>query len=158
MRKIRLDRKQVMLPNASTLGYGLYKAKPGNWIMWSDDGHTRIGRVIGRIAEADRVAGKPYDYCVGWLVVMRLYDDMDHAGINWVEPKKVTRCLEQPPHALLAWITGPEWVTTKEDGYRLIAMSEHGTTSEQFIHKRDNPDQAYNARPQYIDQLKLGEG
>lgn len=151
MRKARYDMKQVVCPNASTLGYGKNIVRPGYWVRFAHGAGDEIGRVLGRIAETDRDGNA----CKGFLAVIRLICEGTAGGIAWVDPRDVTYALEKPPAKFLAWITGDEWVKSKDDIARIIAMHEHGTLSESYIENRDNPDQAYNARPEYIKQFIL---
>lgn len=150
MRKARYDLRKVVCPNSSYLGYSSNVAKPGYWITWvGDHPGFNVGRVLGRIAETDGPD------CKGWLAVITLFSSHNAAGIRWIKPTWVNTVYEKPPAKLLAWITGETWVKNKHDIARIIAMSEHGTLQEQFIENRDNPDQAYNARPEYIQQFIL---
>lgn len=151
MRKARYDMRQVVCPNASCIGHSSNIAKPGYWITWNMHGSLRTGRVLGRIAECD---DDGYD-CAGFLVVMMLHVGHMHAGIQWIEPTTVTECYDKPPKELFAWITGDDWVKNKGDIARLIAMSEHGTTSESYIATRNDPDKPYNSRPGYNEQYIL---
>ena len=159
MRKARYSLKKVICRNSSCIGYSSVTAKPGYWIAWRDCPvvgqplpEARYGRVLGRIDETDRDGTD----CKGWLAVMRLSMELTHASIAWVNPADVTHVYEKPPADLLAWITGAEWVKNKDDIARILAMSEHGTTSDQFIASRNDPEKAYNARPQYVKQFILG--
>ena len=148
MRKARYDLKQVICPKASCLGHSSNVAKPGYWIAFGPA--QTIGRVLGRIAETDGP-----NNCKGHLAVIRLSCEATHAHIAWVDPQEVTACYSAPPAKLLAWLTGSEWVKDKGDIARIIAMSQHGTLSESYIDNRDKPEQAYNARPEYVQQFIL---
>jgi hypothetical protein len=155
VRRAKYSAKKVYLPNASTLGFGVRYAKPGSWITWETDGCApNTGRVLGRI---DETARDGLENCDGWLAVMALSRDMGHAHVRWVNPADVYQCQESPPAALLAWITGEEWPTHRRDIPRLIAMSEHGTCSNEYIASRNDPAKPYNARPEYVAQFILGE-
>lgn len=160
MRKARYSMKQVICRNSSLLGFSSNLAKPGYWVAWRDSPvvgqplpELRIGRVLGRIEEAE---GYNLPKCAGFLAVVALTMECTHAGVRWVNPADVTQCYEKPPAELLAWLTGDAWVKNKNDIARIVAMSEHGTLSDRYIANRDNPDQAYNARPEYIKQFILG--
>ena len=151
MRKAKYSAKKVRLPNASTIGYGMYYAKPGNWITWGDpqeDGSKqhRCGRVLGRIECAAYEIGLGTQDCAGWLGVMQLSDDMTHAYVRWVNPDWVEVCHEKPPVQLLDWITGRDWPKQGKDVARLIAMAHYGTCSESYISQRDDPEKPYNGR------------
>ena len=154
MRKARYDMRQVVCRNSSLIGYSTNIAKPGYWIASRSDveGETRLGRVLGRIAETDRLGGTD---CVGWLAVVGLGIEATHAFVRWINPADVIACYEKSPAALLSWLTGDEWVRSKRDIARLVAMSEYGTMSEKFIASRNDPDKAYNARQEYVDQFIL---
>lgn len=146
MRRATYDRKKVICPNSSCIGYSSNVAKPGYWISYKNGFDSQsIARVLGRIASPHDVGG--------FLAVMRLSMVGTHASIAWVDPKDVSECYEKPPRALLDWITGDDWVKTAGDIARIVAMSEHGTTSESFIRTRNDPEKAYNARPEYVAQF-----
>ena len=145
MRKARYDLKQVICKNSSHIGHSSNVARPGSWIT-IDTGRT--ARVLGRIAETDG----PND-CVGWLAVITLY--ARSAGIAWIDPHDVRECYGTPPVNLMDWLTSPDWVKSKQDIHHIIAMDQHGTTQEQFIATRHDPDKAYNARPEYVAQFIL---
>jgi hypothetical protein len=92
----KLDNKAVHLPNASTLGFGKYRAKRGDFIGFTMPGGTFYwGRVIGRVNTfgLSPVHGHIMAACLS-----------SHGAImvRWVEPKDVTLCYEQvPPEILL---------------------------------------------------------
>ena len=125
MRKATYDLRKVVCRNASCIGYSSNIAKPGYWITWN--GGNSTGRVLGRIAESDHFPGK------GYLAVIQLHAANKHAGIQWVNPDDVVCCYEKPPAKLLAWLCGEDWVKNKDDIARIIAMSHHGTLSEEYI-------------------------
>lgn len=150
MRKARYDMRQVICPNSSCIGYSSNIAKPGYWVTVREGlSAPYLARVLGRVAETDRDGLD----CKGHLAVVRLFDT--HCTVRWVHPYSVQDCFEKPPAKLLAWLTGDEWVKRKDDIARIVAMSEHGTLSESYIANRDNPEQAYNARPEYVKQFIL---
>ena len=152
MRKAKYDLRKVICPNSSCIGFSNNTAKPGYWITWkTDETHYGIGRVLGRIAKTDHDGSD----CAGYLAVMALFMESTHAGVRWVDPREVTTCYEKPPADLLAWITGADWVKNAKDVARMVAMSEHGTTSDDYIATRNDPDKAYNARPEYVAQFIL---
>jgi hypothetical protein len=151
MRKARYDLQQVICRNSSLLGYATRVVRPGYWVAWTMSNDLRVGRVMGRVAETDLDGAN----CAGWLVVMLLDSTHSHAYTVWVDPLWVTYAVEKPPKELLTWITGDEWVKNKEGLHRLLAMSQHGTTSEQYIASRNDPDKPYNSRPAYVSQWIL---
>lgn len=153
MRRAKYSAKHVRLPHASTLGFDVTVAKPGYWIMWTEEGQTHVGRVLGRIDEAERGEGLPD--CKGHLAVIALACDLHHAHVRWVDPADVERCQPTPPAALLAWITGEDWPATAREIPRIIAMADYGTCSQTSINFRNDPSRHYNARPEYIAQYVL---
>ena len=142
MRKARYDLQKVICKNSSFLGYSSNVAKPGYWITTAHN----VYRVLGRVTEPNP---KPM------IAAVRLSKDLTFAHVVWVNPDDVTQCEEKPPAWLMAWITAPQWVRTAKDIHRIVAMSAHGTLSEQFIETRDDPEKAYNRQPGYVDQFIL---
>ncbi len=86
-----IDRRQVRLPNASTLGFGKWKAQVGDLLTFRET-ETQLshGRMIGRVHWAQGHDGKPpiRDY----ILVIVLNDTLDHTYERWVNPKDVERC------------------------------------------------------------------
>ncbi len=162
MRKAKYSAKSVHLPNASRIGFDVTIARPGSWVafyqngippvMSETSGRQNIGRVLGRI---DKTPDDGLEDCSGWLAVMTLNAVASGAYIRWVNPKWVTHCLDKPPAALLAWITGEDWPSLSADIPRLIAMALHGTCSEQVIETRNDPKKPYNCRDEYVAQFIL---
>lgn len=152
MRKFRMSGRKVICPNASTLGYSTNTARPGSWIMYTTDGAPIVARVLGRIEATDRQGMLE---CTGWLAVVRLHGGMTGASVAWVDPADVLECRDNPPAEMLAWITGSDWPKDAAGRARVVAMSEHGTLSEQFITTRDDPAKPYNSRPEYVAQWAL---
>jgi len=96
---VQIDRRAVHVPRASTLGYGKYRAQPGDWIVWSfpisdsDDtarGPDSIGRVLGRVAYAPAI-GTDGRAIRNWIAVLRLSSEGTHASVYWVNPEWVSR-------------------------------------------------------------------
>ena len=153
MRRAKYSAKKVRLPNVPVFGFNVQEAKPGHWVMW-DEGSRRVGRVLGRIEHAQFNDGNLEDVR-GWLAVMQLSDNMTHAYIRWIDPARVVECYEKPPAALLAWITGDEWAKRGADVARYVAMSEHGTTCNEYIATRDDPKKPYNRNADFAKQYEL---
>lgn len=152
MRKARYDMRQVICKNASLLGSATRIVRPGYWVTFDQGaGAPTMGRVLGRIAETDRDG----ENCAGWLAVIAFFAGHGFCGVRWVNPDDVREAYANPPRAILEWLTGPQWVKSAADIARIVAMSQHGTLSEAYIGNRDNPDQAYNARPEYVAQFIL---
>jgi hypothetical protein len=89
-RKLANRNAKTYLPNASTIGYGKYRAESGDFVSFTvapDD--VRYGRVVGRVAET---AEDGLEDCAGFLEVVMLGSTLDFAARNWVDPKDVTYC------------------------------------------------------------------
>lgn len=152
MRKARYDMRRVVCRNASLLGSATRIAKPGHWVIFDQGaGAPTMGRVLGRIAECDQDGAD----CRGYLAVIAFYGGHGFCGVRWVNPDDVRECYARPPRAILEWLTGPEWVKSAADIGRILAMSQHGTLSEDYIGTRNDPEKAYNARAEYIGQFIL---
>lgn len=155
MRKAKYDLKQVICPNASCIGHSSNVARPGYWVRFTGlSGESCMGRVLGRIAVAEN-AGPDSTSCRGMLAIIRLHGCAQSAGITWVRREDVTECYAKPPRDLFAWITGDDWVKSAKDIHRIVAMDQYGTLQEQFIASRNDPEKAYNARPEYVAQFIL---
>jgi hypothetical protein len=81
-----IDRKLVVCPNASTLGFGKWKAQVGNLVLFKENDKIVTGRMIGRIQ---------YGYSDGkslknFLVVICISPRLDWTFERWVNPKDVT--------------------------------------------------------------------
>jgi len=151
MRKAKYSGKKVICKNSSLIGYSANVAKPGYWVTWSEGEERNTGRVIGRIDRTDNDG----EDCAGFLAVMRLSESLTHAGVRWVDPADIVSCYATAPADLLAWITGKDWPKDAAGILRLIAMSQHGTCSNEYIASRDDDDKPYNARPEFNAQYSL---
>lgn len=93
------DNRATYLPNASHLGYDLWKAKRGNWVRFKREGMDGAhGRVIGRV----HCEGKTY------IEIVALLGNLDIPAIRWIEPSDVIQCRELPPKAIFDFICG-DW-------------------------------------------------
>lgn len=92
------DNVAIFLPSASTLGFGRFKAKRGNWVMYEIDNHHFVGRVIGRVV------------CEGiaYVEVAQASQDFSHAYVRWIKPSDVRECRENPPRSVFEFFAG-EW-------------------------------------------------
>lgn len=110
-RKVEFStRREVKLPNASTLGYGRWKARAGDFIVYKEqhsvsvpaEEHSRLARVIGQITS---VEGRTDDPCVGFLVVLAVDDEAAYGYERWINADDVTEC-RSPEHAraFLTWL------------------------------------------------------
>lgn len=80
--------------NASTLGYGKWKASPGDYVRFrealTDGGHiVTFGRVLGQIKETERDG---LEDCAGWLAVAVVADNLTFGYERWVDPSLVIEC------------------------------------------------------------------
>ena len=121
------DLVPVHLPNASTLGYGLGWARPGNWIEFRESEHdTATGVVLGRLNRGP---------AAGSLVVLA-FDMVDHRyGFErWVKPEDVSACRNGPLAEylhLLALLASPEFV--RKHGARIMKDAKAGYVSESSV-------------------------
>lgn len=85
-----IDKQQVICRNASTLGYGKYKAQVGDVIAWRDstEGDTRIGRMIGRIKYAPSLMGDKGPVR-NYILAVQLGMEMTSISERWVNPDSV---------------------------------------------------------------------
>lgn len=115
------DNKATHLPNASTLGFGLYRAKRGNWVQFADgSGAVLCGRVLGGVT-ANGVADR-----ARYVEVIALLGCLDNPAIRWVRPEDIQRCEANPPARIFAFICGdwtnPDTVASRvADGFARTA-------------------------------------
>lgn len=136
---VRIDRKQVKLPNSTNLGFGKWKAQFGDVVRFDESGHDMYGRIIGRIAHAHRPDGDPD--VRGWLVVIALGSNLSFPMERWVNPADVRECFN--PQAFggrdmakfLAFFFGPEFRKQKTEVLR--AWSTYGQPDFEKYMNRD---------------------
>lgn len=139
VRAHELSDRAVALPNAldhdRQSRYGV-KAKTGMWITYRDDSGTRNGRVLGRVEAPFVPSSNPEYTCEhieGYVSVLVLSENMQHAYIRWIKPEDVTEVSTAPPAKLLAWMTGE--LPTADLVHKL---SHYGTLSERYIDQVDH--------------------
>lgn len=110
---VTIDRQLVHCPNASTLGYGKYRAQVGDWITYREmytDGsfNERVGRMIGRIAYAPPCGETPA--IKGFILAAVLTCEMTSVAERWINPADVMRVHANAPDIVnfLQWFAGPE--------------------------------------------------
>lgn len=94
--KVAPRRPSKYLPNASTLGYGKFKARPGDFVTFSEEmsngNRLAVGRVVGVIEETDRdgtdFTGKEM------LLVIMLSDDHSFGYEHWISVDQVRSCMD----------------------------------------------------------------
>lgn len=93
------DNRKTYLPNASHLGFNLWHAKRGNWIVYREhDSDTRCARVLGRV----RADGKTY------VEVIAALGAFDIPAVRWIEPESILQCRATPPANIFAFFAG-DW-------------------------------------------------
>lgn len=127
-----IDNRAVYCPNASKLGFGKYKAKRGDCVMYKQeykDGSFSmvLARVLGRVT-APKLGESPE--VNGWLLVMRLSDDGSHAYENWVDPADVLS-VRDVPTAMLTFFARP----TLPPVDLLRSKIESGYVSDHYLDK-----------------------
>lgn len=108
-----IDRKQVYLPNVSTIGYYKIKAQFGDMIRTKD----YIGRVIGRISYAPKLSTNDPDVR-GWLVCLVFGSNFTFPMERWINPAEVLECFDPTKYgyktnesalaSFVAFMFGPE--------------------------------------------------
>lgn len=132
-----IDNRAVYCPNASKLGFGKYKAKRGDCIVYKQeykDGSYRtvLARVLGRVT-APELSFTPE--VKGWLLVMRLSDDGSHAYENWVDPADVQSVLDVPT-AMLTFFAQP----TLPEVHRLRTLMSRGYITDRCLAEGRTPE------------------
>jgi len=114
----RMDRKQVKLPCASTLGFDKWKAQFGDMVMFREGHNLELGRIISRINYAP-VIGDDSPAIRGWLCVAVFSQDMSFIMERWINPETIERCYTPRPQqiALMSFMFGEEF--KKHDTYTL---------------------------------------
>ncbi len=108
MRRAQYHRRQSQyLPNASTLGYGKYRAQVGDWVTFKAGDQLQIGRMVGRVKDTDPIATEERRP-IGFLAVLTLSMELTHAYVRWVDPADVTEVHANVPDIgrFLAWFCG----------------------------------------------------
>ena len=84
-----IDRKQVRCPNASTLGYGKWKAQVGDLVEFKEGNKVVVGRMVGRISYAPNLnGGKPLK---NYIVAICIDQMLRYTFERWINPIDVTR-------------------------------------------------------------------
>ena len=92
------DNKRMILPNASSLGYGTNQAKRGSCVVYDHYGQRAWGRVVGRV----HCEGKTY------LEIIRTDPGLTMAYVNWIDPLTVSECYAAPHRRVINFLIG-EW-------------------------------------------------
>lgn len=119
---IKTDKKLVKLPNASTLGFGKWKAQFGDVVRFEDENGTHIGRVAGRVKDNGQV----------YVIVIVLFDAC-YVGERWVKPEEISYCItvRKQHQELMRFFMSDEWLTTSPDTLRSWAESGYATPKDQ---------------------------
>jgi hypothetical protein len=107
-RKIKVSRKKVAkLLNATSIGYGQWKARPGDIIVFKEwytnnEYRYRLARLIGVITESDVVEGHS---AAGELSVLSINDSIHYGYERFVKCEDVVECY-RPEHArtFMTWL------------------------------------------------------
>ena len=131
MRKdAKYSKKAVMCPKASTIGFGRYKAKPGDLIVFSDGILDSSGREIGRVLGRVDASGEPgCPKIVGHILVLQASRDFTSCYIRWIDPALVTYVTDSPTK-FAAFFFQKE---IPYDATTLIHLDEYGTLDERYI-------------------------
>lgn len=115
------DNRKTFLPCASHLGFDLWNAKRGNWILYREsETSLRHARVIGGVTcERKR-----------WIEVCAMLGNFDCPAIRWIEPQQVLNCRAAFPREILDFIAG-EWKSPAD----IIARIEHGFMPQEWLNR-----------------------
>jgi hypothetical protein len=109
-----IDKRQVRCPNASTLGFGKWKAQVGDFILFKEGDRQVCGRVIGRVhyappcGESPAVRDSVLTICLG--------DHQNFTMERWVKPEDVLYIESmdgeqgEKRRAVMAWFLSDEIV------------------------------------------------
>ena len=147
----QIDRKQVYLPNASTLGFGKWKAQHGDVVLYTQNDQNCIGRVAGRVHYAPSL--EPNEKPIkDYLLVIQLGSRLDFSYERWVNPADVTECFD--PHneycriqEVLAFMFSKDFKKESVETLRRFA-GEWSTPAKmrEWQSKRDADIKEYNSR------------
>lgn len=97
------DNVAIPLPNATSLGFGRWQAKRGNWVMYEIDNHHFVGRVIGRVTCEGKVYVEVAQATLGFTSV----------HVRWIKPVDVRECRPHPPRDVFEFFAG-KWDKPEE--------------------------------------------
>ena len=109
------DNIAVRLPNAaSTLGFGKWKAKRGDWIRYEvGDNHHFCGRVISRVT----CEGQTY------IEIAGASGSFSSAYVHWIKPAQVRECRKAPPKTVFDFFAG-DWRDIEAIHARLADLND----------------------------------
>jgi len=109
-----IDRKQVICSNATTIGYGKWRAQTGDLLLYRESENSlRLARVIGRVKYAPALDGDKGPAC-NRIMVLALGNIPSHAFERWIDPKDVLEVISLATEhgdrirQLLQWFLSPE--------------------------------------------------
>jgi len=134
-----IDRKLVKCPNASTLGYGKWKAQFGDIVLWKDSEGIHIGRVAGRIQYAPAL-GSETPAIRNHLLIVALSRNHTFPMERWVDPQEVIEVydpanFESQPLRLLTFLFGPEFKKESVEDLRKWIRDGAATPEDMRIRK-----------------------
>lgn len=105
-----IDRKYVRCPNCRDgFAYDKSRAQVGDLVWFTESGHTKLGRMIGRIAYAPSLDGEP---CIqNYILCAVLSENMTYMFERWVNPVDVTRVTPVQNQAdVMRWFMSDEMI------------------------------------------------
>jgi hypothetical protein len=119
---VTTDKKLMKLPNASTLGFGKWKAQFGDMVRFTDENGNHMGRIAGRVKDGG----------ILYAIVIVLFDAC-YVGERWVKPEEITYCItiREKHQELMRFFMSDEWLTTSPDELRSWAESGYASPSDQ---------------------------
>lgn len=144
---VTVDRKQVRCSNASTLGYGQWKARFGDFVTFSEGGKVMFGRIAGRVTITSAL-----EYGKVYLLVITVGQDHSHAFERFVSPEDVltiTRPSDFDASAL-TYLLSPDFTKHDTETYRQT-YSEGWSTPVAYLAYREKQAQE---RKEYDERHK----
>jgi hypothetical protein len=127
-----IDRKQMRCPNASTIGYGKWKAQTGDIVVYrANEGMTQVGRVIGRITHAPALDGDKSP-TRNYLLLAVLNSSLTFVMERWINPEDVIEVFEprEDVAKMLAFFFSPEFTKESVDTLRRWTGSGFATPKD----------------------------
>lgn len=116
-----ITKEAVYCPQASTIGIYSRTAHPGDLVTYAEyDGRvgTGMGFMLGSVSAPPL---GPTRRIEGYLLLLTLNDDLDHAFERWVDPDDVVTVLPAPRAGLVRLLCDARFYTLPIDRLRYLA-------------------------------------
>jgi hypothetical protein len=142
---VQIDKRYVYCPNASTLGYGKYRAQFGDFLMWREATyaandletktnphcHMCYGRMAGRIHYAPAICDDT-EPVRDWILAIALGSNLTFAMERWVDPSEVVEVFEPTAklQSFLNYFLSEQFKQEKPNTLRAWSTSGFSTMQE----------------------------